>query len=363
MRIAIVGAGAIGCHLGARLCEAGHDATLVGRREQVEAIRSGGLRLELPDGTERRYELEAVTALEETPDLVLLTVKTQDLRWACEEVRDAVRAAPVVAMQNGIRGDSIAAEALGRSSVLGGVVMCAATYLEHGRVTVQFPGWLIVGEPFEEPTKRTHWVVDVLGSALPTYLTRNLIGTRWSKLISNLNNGLCAATGLALTEVVADPVGARLCVRVMREGYAVARAEGVKLDHGLYGLAPATLLRSPGSAMVAVLQGSVTTILDRLPEGGAARLLSLAARGSLARMGVRGSTWQSIARGRRSEIDYLNGEVSRLGRRHRLPTPYNDHLVDVVHVVESTRQFCTLEELIPPEAGEDLIGRSPAERS
>lgn len=353
MHVAIVGAGAIGCYLAAGLSASGCRVTLVGRPAQVDAITRGGLTVREHGKAERRYDVAATTALAGRPDLVLLTVKTQDVAQACREIEPFVAGIPVVAMQNGVRADGIAADVLGRDNVMGAVVMCAATYLEPGRISIEFPGWVVVGEPFARPGARTRAMAETLNRAVPTYGTTRLAAVRWSKLVANLNNALCAATGLTLAEVASTPQGRTASIRVMREGHHVVRAAGYALDHGLYGLSPRALRRAPTAAIVALLQASMTGVLARLPEGIAIEIAGLAARGRLGRLPIRGSTWQSIARGRASEIDYLNGEIVRLGQQLRLPTPYNSHVVALVREVERTRAFRPVEELLPPEATRD----------
>jgi 2-dehydropantoate 2-reductase len=251
------------------------------------------------------------------------------------------------------------AEVLGREAVVGAVVMCAATYLRPGEVTVQFPGWLIVGEPFGDVGARTWAIARALGHAVPTYLTRHLVRVRWSKLIANLNNALCAATGLSLAEIVHAPCGPMLAIRLMKEGAMVARAAGVRLDHGLYGLTPRALRQDPNAALIALLQATMTAMLAVLPERAAERVLAAAGRSRLGSLPVRGSTWQSVVRGRPSEVDYLNGEIVRLGRRLGLPTPFNSYVVDAVHAVERSRHFWQLEELLPPAVSR-RTGAAPA---
>ena len=348
MRVAIVGAGAIGCFLAARLSDAGHDMLLVGRAEQVDAINRDGLLVRDASGGERRYYPRATTALEERPDLALLTMKTQDVAAACHEIKRYVEGVPVVAMQNGVRGDHIAAEVLGRDTILGAVVMCAVSYLQPGEISVQFDGWLIAGEPFGSIRPRTRQVVSVLRGGLPTYVSRHLMRTRWSKLIYNLMNGLSAATGLLQPELVRTPAGARLAVRTLQEGYRVARATGARLDHGLYGVSPAALRQDPNASLVALLQSTMTTMLAVSPEPLARRVLTAASRSRLNCIAVRGSTWQSIQRGRPSEIAYLNGEIVRLGRILDIPTPFNSRVVEMVREAERTHVFRDVEDLIPP---------------
>jgi 2-dehydropantoate 2-reductase len=350
MRITIMGAGAVGCFLGARLSERGHAVTLIGRPAQVEAIAREGLLVREQSGREQRYTLRAVAAaaaLNETPELVLLAVKTQDEAGACSELLPYVRGVPVVAMQNGLDGDRIAAEILGEEAVLSGVVMCAVTYVTAGEVTVHFAGWIILGEPFGPLKPRTRAIARVLGAVVPTYVTTDVRRARWTKLISNLNNGICAASGLTLPELAATEPGRLLSLRVMKEGYRVARADGVRLDHALYGLTPRTLGRDANATLIALLQTTVTSVMAVAPERLALRVLAVAGRSRLNQLPIHFSTWQSIARGRPSEIEYLNGAVVRLGGALHVPTPYNTRIVEQVHAAERSQMFSSVEALFP----------------
>lgn len=355
MRIAIVGAGAIGCFLAARLSQRGHVITLVGREEQAEAMRRDGLLVRDARDEGRRYWFDVASGLAEHPgaehpELVLLAVKTQDVASACAAMLPAVAGVPVVALQNGVRADDFAAAVLGKDALLGAVVMCAITYQQPGEISVQFPGWLILGEPYHPVSSRTRAIARVLSAAVPTSVTQDLMRARWTKLIFNLNNGLCAATGLTLPEVLGTPNGRLLAVRVMREGARVARVAGIRLDHGLHGLSPRALAQDRRVAMISVLQSALNTALVGLPERAATRVLALAGRSRLNQIAIRGSTWQSIARGKASEIEYLNGEVVRRGGEVGVPTPYNAHLVHIVHGVERARKFVGIAAMFPPGA-------------
>lgn len=350
MRIAIVGAGAIGCFLAARLVEHGHDITLVGRAPQAEAITRDGLVVREPDGATTHRRVRAVTALTEAPDLVLLTVKTQDVTEACRALLPVASGVPVVAMQNGLEGDRLAGDVLGRENVLGAVVMCATTYLNPGEISVQFAGWLILGEPFGPVRSRTRAIAGVLRDAAPTYVTSHLTRARWTKLISNLNNGICAATGKTMPELPQTATGRLISVRVMKEGYRVARAAGIHLDHGFYGFSPSALRHHATAAAIAVLQSTLTVVLALAPEQVAMSVLRLAGHSRLNQVPIHGSTWQSITRGRPSEIAYLNGAIVRLGKQLDIPTPYNTRLVEVVREVERTQRFRGVDDLLPQAA-------------
>jgi 2-dehydropantoate 2-reductase len=345
--IAVVGAGAIGCYLAARLSERGHRITLVARGAQRMAIARGGLLLREPHGEERRYYLHVVESLDERPDLLLLTVKTQDVAVACAALRSVAGGVPLVALQNGVQAEHIAAAALGREQVLGAVALCAVTYLQAGEVSVQFPGWLVLGEAFRHAGERAQAIAATLNAAIPTYLTQHLRRVRWSKVISNLNNALCAASGLTLPEVGSTSTGRLLSLRVMQEGYMVTRAAGIPLDHGLYALSLSALRRDRTTALIALLQASFPTVLARLPDRLALVALGAASRSRLNQLPVRASTWQSIARDRPTEIDYLNGEIVRLGTRLGVATPYNAHLVTLVREVARTHAFLRIDDLMP----------------
>lgn len=350
MRIAIVGAGAIGCYLGTRLASHGHDILLQGKTEQVEAIRARGLTVRSPDGHEERVPLRITTALRDepafTPEAILLTVKSQDVASACAPLADYAPDAPIVTLQNGIRADEIAAQTAGRARIVGGVAMLAVDYLRPGEIVAQFPGWLTLGEPFERAVSpRVQTLRSALCDAAPTYVTANLGATRWGKLVSNLNNGICAATGLSLPQVAHDPLGRRLSLAVMREGVAVARAQGVRLTRDLAALSPHTLRESPTVALIATLQGVMPDLVSALPAPVAEAAIGLLARTRVGRLPVRGSTWQSIARGRATEISYLNGEVSQRGLALDVATPVNDRVTSVVREVAETHRFASLEAL------------------
>jgi 2-dehydropantoate 2-reductase len=191
-------------------------------------------------------------------------------------------------------------------------------------------------------------IAATLGQAFPTYLARHLDRVRWSKLISTLNYGLCAATGLTLPQVARTPAGRLASVRVMREGWLVAHAAGLRLDHGFYGLTPRALRRDRNAALIALLQATMTAVLAHAPERAALALVGAASHSRLGSLPVRSSLWQSVARGKPSEIEYLNGEIVRQGTQLGIPTPYNAHIVALVHDVERSHGFCDVEALQPP---------------
>ncbi len=335
MRIAIVGAGAIGCTLGGLLGRSGHDVTLVTRPDQVAAFRNGGLRMEGALGS-FTAPVTAAAEIGESPDLVLLAVKTQDVEAAVRMHRDRLQGVPLVTLQNGVRSDGIVRTILAPDFLLSAVVVVTATYLEPGRVTVVERGHLVLGRPDGPRDALVDQVAGVLNSVVPTTVSDNLVGAHWLKLLMNLNNAIPALTNLPLREAVQDPFLRRLSVLLMREGMAVTDAAGIPL-------APLD-----GVSVRAV------RMLTRLPSPLASRVFAARAGGLGGEWPVLGSTLQSLRRGRPTEIDYLNGEIVRRGRELGVPTSRNARVVELVHEVERTGRF------FPPDGLREAFATSRA---
>lgn len=327
MRIAVLGAGAIGSVLGGLLVKQGHDVTLVARQEQVDAVRAHGLRI---DGCLGPLEIpiHATRTLESAPDLVLLAVKTQDVPGALQEHRAHLEGVPIVTLQNGVRSDALVAASLPGAEIVSAVVVVTATYLEPARVTLVERGYLVVGRPPCGPRDAlVDRVASVLGAAVPTQVSDNVAGAHWLKLLLNLNNALPALTDEPMGELSGDPFFRGLAIRLMREGLRAVDSARIPLE-------------SLGNVTVRQVR-----FLTRLPTTWAARAFGRQVRGRGGPWPVLGSTLQSLRRGRTTEIDFLNGEIVSLGRGIGMPTPLNARVVELVHEVERTRHFYRPEEL------------------
>ena len=320
MRIAVLGAGAIGCVIGGLLGREGHDVTLVGRPDMVRALQESGLRMEGALGA-MTVPVDAAGSLDFRPELALLAVKTQDVEAILRANRASLEGVPLVTMQNGVRSDAIVAGWLPADELLSSVVMITATYLTPGQVTIVDRGYLVLGRPTGPRDALVQRVAAVLDPAVPTSVSDHLVGAHWLKLIMNLNNALPALTNLSLREVAREPFLRSLAVSLMREGVAVAERAGIALEP-LRDVSVRTL-----------------RLLTRLPTPVAARLFASRAGNLGNDWPILGSTLQSLRRGRPTEIDYLNGEIVRRGRELGVPTPRNAKVVELVHGVESTGRF------------------------
>lgn len=330
-KVVIIGAGAVGSTIGALLDQAGEQVFLIGRRAHVQAINMGkGLLMDGIKG-EIKAEVRALETLDFRPDLVLLTVKTQDVIPALESIKPYIDGVPVLTMQNGVRSDELAAGVIGRENLMSAVMRITSTYLEPGRVTYVEGGGLVIGPPFPECRVPPEIFIDMMTGIMPTAVSSNIHGAHWSKLILNLNNALPAITGKDMDTFITNPALFRASVLLMKEGLGITRAHGVALEP------------LPDTPM------GFIKLLPYMPTGIARRLISLGfrrARKAAAGLPFYGSTLQSIKRGRPTEIDYLNGEVVRMGKEAGIPTPYNERIVEMVHEIENTGRFLSSDELM-----------------
>jgi 2-dehydropantoate 2-reductase len=324
--IAILGAGAIGSALGALLTRAGQAVTLIGRPEHVEAIHRQGLHVDGAFG-DFTVKVPAAASLDFQPEIAFLTVKTQDVTLAVKDNYQWLANALLVTFQNGLRSDELVAGLLPSTQIVSSVVIMSASYLTPGTVSVLYRGALVVGRPSAPVDPAVERVAAILRQAVPTRVSSNILGAHWLKLIINLNNALPALTNLSLAQVYADPYLRWLAVALMREGLATAQAAGIRFES--LPQTPALLIR----------------LLGRLPVGLAGRMLALSA-GRVEKLGpFYGSTHQSLQRGRVTEIDYLNGEVVHLGKKLEVAVPFNAGVVGLVHQVEQTAEFISIDAL------------------
>jgi 2-dehydropantoate 2-reductase len=294
MRWVILGAGAIGGVVGARLCQAGFAVTLIARGAHLEAIRRRGLELVTPE--ERSVlEIQAAGSPGEVEwtgdDVVLVATKSQDTLGALTSLRDAAGPlTPVVCVQNGVDNERVALRLF--DSVYGAVVMCPAAHLQPGSVEAYgttLTGMIDVGRYPDGIDARCEQLCAVLeGSRFSSRPVSDVMRLKYAKLLLNLGNAVQALCG-------PGDRSDELTKRAREEGRVALTASGVEYE------AP-----------------EVTDLDGRWRRMGVRDIDGRSRAGS--------STWQSLTRGSSLETDYLNGEIVIAGRVHRVPTPVNASL-------------------------------------
>jgi 2-dehydropantoate 2-reductase len=338
MRVAVVGAGAVGGLLAALLDRAGHDVEVTARGEHLAAIRANGIVL---DGGFGAYvaRVTAGETLTERPDLAILATKGQDADAALRANAGILGGVPLLVAQNGLGGIRVAGEVLPGSPVVGGLALFATSYLSPGRITVTAALPIVLGGAPGTDARVVERFAVVLRDVLPVEVVDNLEGAQWTKLLINHVNALPAITGLSVQQTVADDDLLRVLAASLRETVRIANRIGIRFT-GLSGI-----------------PGWILPWLGRGPLALAARLPRLLAK----RMGDvpnPGSTLQSIRRGQATEIDFLNGAVVRVAREHGLEAPINAALVELVHEVERTGAFFAPADVVTRALGTATSGRA-----
>ncbi|MBF0385348.1 MAG: ketopantoate reductase family protein [Candidatus Omnitrophica bacterium] len=325
MKIAVIGAGAIGSVVAAFLKKSGRDIILVGKKEQADAINSGGIKISYPD-KEEVVNVKVMTKLDKEYDLVIFTTKTQDLEDAYQHNNEYLDNCLVMTTQNGVQGDSILGVHIEKEKLLSSIVMFGSTYLGPGEVIFNFDGDWIIGKPYTQLGPDVHKVADELKSAFKIVVSNNITGMKWLKLFVNFNNCIPALVGKSMQETFSDMSLCRLSVRLLKEGFEIVK----KANIDIISLPNFPIERISG--------------LAKMPEEQGAAIINKTLT-SLSKVPLYGSILQSIMRKKTSEIDFINGEVVRLATQIQEKADLNDKVVDMVHDVENKGRFYSVEEV------------------
>lgn len=338
VNIAVVGAGALGGHVGGYLAKTGHRVTLIDPwPAHVDAIKERGLRLE---GTtaEEQFTVRPAAALHLTElqsmkydpfDMVMVAVKSYDTAWATMMITDYMSPdAFIVSLQNAINEETIAT-IVGWERTVGAIASKIVVELtEPGKVVrrVRRGGdsytTFRIGECNGEITPRVEKLVEMLTPCDSAKATANLWGERWTKLSVNcMRNPIAAATGQPSNANDRDPAIRRLSVRICGEALKVARAHGITTEKA-YGMSPEDAIAAyegDDAAMARCEDVILSFANDRTDE-------------------ARPSMGQDIAKGRRTEIDHLNGLVARKALEAGLTAPLNAAITEIVRDIEAGRK-------------------------
>ena len=325
MKIAVIGAGAIGSVVAAYLSKAGVDGTLIGRADQVAAITAKGLRVVGARG-EEKFQILTLTRLDKPYDVVIFTVKTQDLEAAYQENAEFLEQGYVLTTQNGVQSDNLLSAHFDRAKMVSSIVMFGATYVRPGEVTFNFEGDWIIGKPYLPNDPFVQALAEVLRKAFKVPVSDNIMGMKWLKLFVNFNNCIPALLGKSMQETFADLDFCRLSMLLLKEGIEVTRKAGVQL----VSLPQFPAERIEGLSAMPVEQGAA--IVNKTLTG-------------LSKEPLYGSILQSILRKKTSEIDFINGEVTHMAQAMGLNAPLNRKVVDLVHRVEREGKFFSRDEV------------------
>lgn len=333
-KIAIMGTGAVGGYAGAHMAQAGEDVTFIDPwPEHVERMRSRGLRIshirDVPEFTAKVRALHVTDAQQlakDRPiDVAFVSMKSYDTEWATTLIAQYL--APhgfVVSLQNCMNEETVA-----RVVGWGRTVGCIASSITvdlcepgHVRRAAGKSGArhtvFRAGEVHGRVTGRIKEVCRLVGLADSAKVTENLWGERWSKLVINvMGNGLSACTGMITKDLMRDDAIRHFSARLGSEAIRVGQALGYALEE-VHHLDPEIVARAGESDPEAQRVYSEHRLAETAKGGGEHRP----------------SMGQDMVKGRRTEIQFLNGMVARKGEEIGIPTPANRALTEIVTRVE-----------------------------
>ena len=322
-RLAVVGTGAIGSVIGGYLSRAGRDVTLIDTwAAHVDAMKAGGLSVTAENGEfttpVNAQHLGDVNATPQPFDAIFLAVKSYDTVWATHfAMRYLKPTGVIVSAQNGINDETIA-PIVGFSREIACVITLGAGLYEPAKaIHTGDPQKLsfTLGELNGLPTERVNALADVMNDVGPTKVSRNIWGERWAKLaVNSMANPIAASTGLGSAAVRGTPGVNDVSINIAAEVVRVGQALGIQVEP-ISGIPSADYLPTDNAE-------AMEDVKARLAEGASA-------------LGAgRPSMLQDVMKGRKTEIDYLNGYVAQRGDIVGVDTPFCDGIVDIVRRVE-----------------------------
>ncbi|MFC1593907.1 ketopantoate reductase family protein [Candidatus Omnitrophota bacterium] len=326
MKIAVIGAGAIGSLVAGYLKKAGSDVVLVSRSYAAGDIIEKGLRISGVWG-ESTFSVYVVDKLQEKPDVAILAVKTQDVEEALKNNLEFLKDTCVMTTQNGIQADTMCSNYIPKENIVSSIVMFGSTCLKPGRIVHNFEGDWIIGKRFTKNDETIEKLQEIFAKSFNVVVSDNVAGMKYTKVFINANNCVPAIVGVSMQEVFSDVEMSRIGIAIWREGLEVVRQAGIQLE---------SLPSFPVGRL---------TKLTSMPLEAAAKVFS-EIMVNLSKDPLYGSILQSIKRGKPSEIDYINGEFVAIAQQNNISAPLNEKLVAMVHEVERSCTFFSKKGLI-----------------
>lgn len=331
-KIAIVGAGAIGGVTAAFISKAGYDLEIVCKHKDLaDKIKDAGIDITGIRG-DHRIKMKAVAAipdLSEPKDLVFLATKANDCVAAAKDLIPFLKSdSTVVSLQNGISEHALA-EILGKERIIGCVVGWGASNISgQGELEVTSEGEFVIGNIENKSDDRLEFIQQLLNHVCPTRISDNIIGELYSKLIINsCINSLGVIGGVRLGQLLADKNTRKVFIMLMREAMAVANAMNIKVEPAGGGKLDYYAFLN-GNGLLADVKRHLTV-----------RMLGFKYRR------IKSSSLQSLERGHRTEIDFLNGYICDYGRKHNVPTPVNNTVRKMVLEIEEGKRRMSMDNI------------------
>ena len=318
-KIAVLGTGATGSVIGGLLTAAGHDVTMIDQwAAHVDAMQSQGFQMAIQEEEftvpVHALHLHQVCQLDHQFHIVFLACKSYDTLWMGQLVLPYLKSDGVLVSAQNSLNDGWIAPLVGPTRAIGCVLTMSSEVFQPGRVkrnTALDRTTFTLGELTGRRTPRLAELQEILSAAGKTETTTNLWGARWSKLVFNSTVApVCALAGIGPAQLTGGDERVRCCLALGREALLVGQAQGYTMEP-IFGLSMEEAIASPQSMIDNLVKASQA-------EGREARSFF----------------HQEILKGRRTEVDYINGLVAAKGRENGVPTPMNQAAVTLVKALE-----------------------------
>ncbi len=339
MKIAVAGCGAVGGVIAARINERYSPVLFCKNKEITEAISEKGLKASFFDGSAVRCFPKVYANFEdcgEKFDVIFLTMKATVLKGAVKRAVNFLSDEGfLVTFQNGMPEREIF-DIVPKERVIGGIIGFGATMHSPGVAEMTSAGEIVVGEFAGGISDRIKGLKEILDNVITCRITDNIEGAKYSKLLINACiTTMGAVSGMYLGDMLADSNFRKIFRFILFEGVEVAKRKGIKLEK-ISGVKIEKL-----AADKREVEGKFC--LKTLFKDLIIRILGMKYSK------LKSSSLQSLQRGRKTEVDYINGEIVRLGRETGFPVPVNEALVNIVHAIEKG------EKEISPENLKDIL--------
>ena len=302
-KIYVLGAGAVGCYFGGMLARAHHDVTFIARPERATALNESGLQMDCKAFHETiAVKASSDLAILSDADLVLLSVKSLDTERTLAEIKSILPSkAVILSLQNGVANIDIATKII-VNPVYAAVVYVAAGMIDQRTMKHHGRGELLIGDPSNTVPPGDQGLLEICklfeGAKVPCSIAPQIKRDMWLKFLVNCSfNAISGIGQIAYGEMVKSPGIVKLIEEITKEFLAIAELEDVNIT------------MSEALAANASIASTMATQVS--------------------------STAQDLARGKMTEIDFLNGYIVELGKRHGIATPYNESVHALVKMMES----------------------------
>ena len=303
MKIIVVGPGAIGCLVAAKLSKTKEEVWLLDKYpERAETLSQKGIAIEGISGN-WQAQVKVCAKAEDIgqADLIIICVKSYNTNEAIKSAEPAIGdSTRILTLQNGIGNIEIASEVAGLDKVIGGVTNLGATYLDIGKIRHAGNGETVLGRLDGKIPGEMRAIREIFNRAgLPTRISRDIKGLLWSKLIINVGiNALTAITRLNNGRLTEFEGTRRILTKAVSEALKIAKRKRIKLIYD-----------DPLAKVEAVCEATATNVSSML---------------------------QDVLKKKHTEIDFINGVIVRQGQELGIPVPTNVMLVDLVKTIESS---------------------------